>query len=81
MSRECHTFYKRHAEKIAEKKIIPFGKSMHWIRTRLKFSLILSCLLCLRGSRSPFFKPIVTDTNENDIHLIATESKMNVDVD
>ena len=80
MSRECHTFYKRLAEKIAEKKNIPFGKSMNWIRTRLNFSLIRSCLLCLRGSRSPFFKSIV-GTNENDIDLIATESKMNVDVD
>ena len=81
MSRECHTFYKRLAEKIAKKKNIPFGKSMNWIRTRLNFSLIRSCLLCLRGWRSPFFKSIVADTNENDIDLIATESKMNVDVD
>ena len=54
---------------------------MNWIRTRLNFSLIRSCLFCLRGSRSPYFKSIVADTNENDIDLIATESKMNVDVD
>ena len=81
MSRECHTFYKRLAEKFAEKKNMPFGKSMNWIRARLNFSLIRSCLLCLRGPRSPFFKSIVADTNENDIDLIATESKINVDVD
>ena len=71
MSRECHTFFKRIAEKLADKKNINTSTSINWIRTRLNFHLIRSCLLCLRGSRSPWSSRCESDV---DINLVSNES-------
>ena len=52
MSRECSYFYKRLAEKIAEKRNISISEATCFIRTKISFSLIKSLVLCIRGSRS-----------------------------
>ena len=52
MARECSTFYRRLAEMMAEKRSERFSSVVGWIRTKLCFSLLRSCLVCLRGSRS-----------------------------
>ena len=44
--------YKRLASRIAEKHNKPYGKTLHWLRCRLNFSLLRSAIMCLRGSRS-----------------------------
>ena len=52
MSRECSHFYTRLSELLAEKRKIEKCETTNFIRTKLSFSLIRSCLLCIRGSRS-----------------------------
>ena len=79
MSKECQTFYKRLAEKISEKRNVTFSIAMNWLRTRLNFHLIRSCLLCLRGSRSPFVK--IDHISELDLNLITNESRLNTKID
>ena len=41
--------YKRLASRIAEKHNKPYGKTLHWLRCRLNFSLLRSAIMCLRG--------------------------------
>ena len=52
MSRECSYFYKRLAEKIAEKRDVSASEATYFLRTRISFSLIKSLILCIRGSRT-----------------------------
>ena len=52
MSRECSFFYKRLAEKLAEKRNLSTSETMCFVRTKINFSLINSLVLCIRGSRS-----------------------------
>ena len=77
MAKECSTFYKRLAERIAEKRNISTSLAMNWIRTRLNFHLLRSCLLCLRGSRSTYKRDDLADV---DITLVTNEAKLTDDV-
>ena len=79
MSKECKTFYNRIAGRISEKRNINFSVAVNWLRTRINFHLIRSCLLCLRGSRSPFAK--LDPINDVDLNLVTTESKLHVIID
>ena len=56
MSRECSRFYTHAAELLSEKRKLPKGFVSCWLKTRLNFSLIRSCLLCIRGTRSIYDK-------------------------
>ena len=51
MGRECQTFYHRLDEMIAEKQNAKLPIVISWLRTKICFSLLKSCLLCIRGSR------------------------------
>ena len=77
MAKECSTFYKRLAERIAEKRNISTSLAMNWIRTRLNFHLLRPCLLCLRGSRSTYKRDDLADV---DITLVTNEAKLTDDV-
>ena len=44
--------YKRIAARTAEKHRKPYSRTMDWVRCRLKFSLVRSAIMCLRGSCS-----------------------------
>ena len=64
MGREV--FYKRLAENIAVKRNIPTSRMINWIRTRVNYHLIRSCLLCLRAVRDhgkPYLKLYVNLVN------------------
>ena len=52
MGRECQAFYSKLSELLAEKHDIHKSAMMHWIRSKLCYALLKSCLSCLRGSRS-----------------------------
>ena len=54
MSRECHMFYKRLSELISIKRNEPLALMTNWVRTKISFALLRSCLLYLRGSRTPW---------------------------
>ena len=67
MSRECSFFYKKLAEKLAEKRNLNFGEVMCFVRTKINVSLIKSLVLCTRGSRS--IRSDSTSIAETDIVL------------
>ena len=52
MGRECQAFYSKLSELLAEKHEIHKSAMMHWIRSKLCYALLKSCLSFLRGSRS-----------------------------
>ena len=52
MSRECSFFFKRLAEKLAEKRNVTVSEATYFVRVKINMSLIRSLVLCLRGSRS-----------------------------
>ena len=58
MGREATTFYKRLADKIATKQKTSYSKVMGWLRCRVSFAILRSAILCIRGSRSSFHRPI-----------------------
>ena len=73
MGRECKTFYARLAELISEKRKTPSSITSCWIRTKLCFALLISSLLCLRGSRCIYQKLDLSD----DITIGHATSKIN----
>ena len=75
MSRECSTFYSHAAELRAEKRKIPRITASCWLKTRLIFSLLRSCLLCIRGLRSLRPDAFIA-VNESDTGMVAQESNM-----
>ena len=50
--------YKRIASLIAEKNDQPYSRTFFWLRCRLRFSLLRSAIVCLRGSQSSYHRPI-----------------------
>ena len=62
MSKECKTFHKHLADKIAVKTGQQYEHVISWIRCKLSFVVMRSALLCLRGSRTV---NINTDTAED----------------
>lgn len=52
MGKEATAFYKRLASLISEARNEPYSAVMSWVRCRLSFALLRSCILCIRGSRA-----------------------------
>ena len=75
MSRECSLLYSRLTELLAEKRNENLSKVKNWMRTRLNFNLLRSCLLCLRWSRS-IYKETILDVDEIDNSLVVEESRL-----
>ena len=63
MGEECAKFHKLLAAKLAQKTGKHYFTVMQWLRTRLSFSILRSALLCLRGTRVPFYRPVSIDTD------------------
>ena len=51
------TVYKRMASLIAEKQNHPYSSTLFWLRCKLSFSLLQSAVMCIRGSRSSYYRP------------------------
>ncbi len=60
--------YSRHVVKKQEK---PYSIVMGWIRCQLSFAIIRSAIMCIRGTRSAFAKPIF----EGNLTLAAAEGQ------
>ena len=58
MGREAATFYKRLASMISQKQQHPYPTVMGWLRCRLSFASLRSAIMCIRGSRSSFHRPV-----------------------
>ncbi len=52
MAKQCSTFYKRQASRLADKWEHPYSSTLCWLRCRLSFSLLRSAIQCIRGARS-----------------------------
>ncbi|CAM1322556.1 Uncharacterised protein r2_g3110 [Pycnogonum litorale] len=55
MAPECQLFYKRLALLLSEKKNSHYSVTKSWLNTKLSFNLLRSVLLCVRGSRNPYY--------------------------
>ncbi len=66
--KEGTTLYKRLADMLSRK---PYSIVMGWIRCQLSFAIIRSAIMCLRGTRSAFAKPIY----EGNLTLAAAEGQ------
>ena len=74
MGRECITFYKRLSSLMAEKRNENLSYVTTWIRTRISFALLRSCLMCLRGTRHRYHRANVADIDmELDLHEAAIQ--------
>ena len=56
MEKECAIFHKILAKKLAVKYDKPYSTIMSYLRTKISFCLLRSSLLCLRGTRCPFYR-------------------------
>ena len=63
MGRECAKFCSKLAELLSYKRKESKSLTVNWLRTKLCFGLLKSCLLCLRGSRSVNRNIIKIDDN------------------
>ena len=76
MGRESQPFYHRLADMIAEKKKLKLPTVTAWLRTKLCFSLLKSCLLCIRGSRTKH-TDLCSKIESDDIINVDYMSKLN----
>ena len=74
MGKECSIFFKKLAVQLSEKKNEKLSKTINWIRTRINFHLLRSCLLCVRGSRT--IKQKYETVSETDISVVHEESNL-----
>ena len=71
MGAECSMFYKRLSGLISEKRNEKMSVVATWLRTKLSFALLRSSLLCVRGTRSRYYKPNIA---EHDVQIDMAES-------
>ena len=62
MAPECTKFHRRIAEKISLKTKEEYAQVMNHLRTRLRFTLLRSTLIAIRGERGKSRKPHGTIT-------------------
>ena len=62
MAPECTKYHKRLAELISTKTKEEYGQVMNHLRTRLRFALLRSTLIALRGERGKSRKPTANIT-------------------
>ena len=70
--------YKRLASFITDKHAKPYGKTVHWLRCRINFSLLRSAVMCLRGSRSACHHPECPWSSDT-IDLACAEGRVPMD--
>ena len=58
MGQEATVFYKRLADMISQKRQHPYSVVMGWLRCRLSFASLRASVMCIRGSRSSFHRPV-----------------------
>lgn len=63
MGEECKMFYKRLSSLLAEKRNEDLSSVTAWVRTKIRFALLRSALMCLRGTRHRYYKPNLKDVD------------------
>ena len=59
MGKAATTFYERLASFLSDKRDENYSHTMGWLRCRLSFALLRSSIMCIRGARSSFNRPIL----------------------
>ena len=77
MAPECKIFIKQLSSLVADHRKETYSLVASWIKTKLSFALLRSAILCIRGTRNPYYKNLVADTN--DIVLECHSTKINDD--
>ena len=72
MGKEAETFHKRLAVLLSNKRGILYSEAMTFIRRQLRFCILRTVLMSVRGYRG---KEIRTDNRNSDINLIPTEQE------
>ena len=73
MSKLTSNFYRHLAERLSEKKQMPYSVAMGLIRCRLCFALLRAAIMCIRGARSSKQNPIFNSPFELQVaegHLV-----------
>ena len=60
---ECVKYHSRLVELIANKNGESYSSAISWIRAKVSFAIVLSAILCLRGSRSRRRQLDIVDTD------------------
>ena len=64
MACECMRYHSRLAELLSTKKEENYSITMSWLRAKVSFAIMISALLCLRGSRCTRRAPLnIADTD------------------
>ena len=69
MSSECNIFFKRLSYLLSIKTGQSYSDTIGYIRKRMRFELLRTCLIAIRGHRGRFYqRPL--DVEEMDLNLI-----------
>ena len=71
MGEECKLFYKRLSSMLSEKRNEDLATVTTWVRTKMRFALLRSALMCMRGTRHRYYKP---DVKEVDMEIDLRET-------
>ena len=52
VGKECDKFYKHLSQKISEKCNERYDDVINWIRCKVSFMCLKSCIMCIRGTRT-----------------------------
>ena len=70
MAPECRVFFKRLSSLISEKRKEAYSVVASWVKTKLSFALLRSAVLCIRGTRHPYYKSLPTDISDMNFENI-----------
>ena len=77
MGKETSMFMKRLAMLLSKKRNEELGSTMCWLRTKVSFLCVRASLLCIRGSRKPWYKESETKISD-DFKLSVHEADLKV---
>ena len=78
MGPECTRFHKRVAELISEKKGEQYCDVVNHIRTRIRFSLLKSVLVAVRGERGKSRRSMNVPLSELSLNLVPGQTSYEV---
>ena len=77
MGAECSMFVKELAKKLSKKRNEELNVTMCWLRTKISFLCQRAALLCVRGSRTPWYKENTKAVSE-DFRLTVHEADLDL---
>ena len=64
---ECGVFYRNLCIKLSEKNNERYDDVLNWVKCKISFLCIRSCLMCLRGTRKTFKDNYISDDFGYDV--------------